>query len=84
MQVMGFTVWVRVPDNMNANQVSEEIRTSVGFGQAQVVPQFVFPDPPESKKFHSEMLAHDGYASHCHTIRADHLGVHRKEWDDNV
>ena len=98
MKTMGFFVMVRVPNNMNPATTGEEIRTSIGFGQPQVTPLFqleyepetevpTFQDPPEiSQVFprHTEMLAHDGYARHTHEVRPDHLGVHRKEWGDNV
>jgi hypothetical protein len=95
MKTMGFFVQLSVPNNMNPAKVGEEIRTSIAFGRAQVTPLFQFPeqeskeetsafqDPPGLRQ-HREMLAHDGYATHSHEVRQDHLGVHRKEWGDNV
>ncbi len=83
MQVMGFMVWVRIPDNIGQEQVAAEIRTSIGFGHAQVRSMYQFPDSiPELN--HSSPMAHDGYATHTHEVRSDHLGVHRKEWTENV
>jgi len=94
MKAMGFFVLVRVPNNMNPVKTGEEIRTSVGFGNPQVTPLFqldyepeteplTFQDPPGLRR-HTAKLAHDGYATHSHEVRQDHLGVHRKEWGDNV
>jgi len=87
MKIMGYMVIVRVPDNLQTHEVSKEIETSIGFGHAQVTAVFQFPDLPAVSKVlprHTEQLAHDGFATHSHEVRPDHLGVHRKEWGDNV
>jgi hypothetical protein len=97
MKTMGFFILVRVPDNMNPATTGEEIRTSVGFGNPKVTPVFQLKYEPEAEPLpfqellahdgyptHRELLAHDGYATHSHEVRQDHLGVHRKEWGDNV
>ena len=81
MQVQGFFVWMRVTDDMPPTETAQEIKTSIGFGQPQITPVFVFPE--ETPAHHTTFKSHDGYVAHSHEVRPDHSGV-PKEWGDNV
>lgn len=86
MRIMGFFVRVIVTDDMEAEKVEREVAHSIGFGHPQVTYLFDYPKPQGVSQVmprHDEPLAHDGYATHTHEVRPDHLGVHRKEWPEN-
>ena len=77
MNTAGFLVTLRLPDEIQPEQAIRELQTCITFGHAEVVLQYVIPDPIDEQGPETVTLA-DLWAAHRRAISAQGPGIDPK------